>query len=528
VPLRRHQVWLVVALLIALLIATLGFFGWRLAPYVRDRAVKALGDRLESEVQLATLRVTWSPRLGVAGEGLVIRHRGRTDVPPLIELKTFYADATITGLLARPMRLRTLHVTGLRIHIPPRSGKPEPEQTTDSKPEKDAKSDKQEQHDTDLTIDHLLAEDAELHILPKERDHPPRVFLIHRVQLESIGKQTQASFQATLTNPKPRGEIESTGNIGPWGRDEPSLTPVSGTYAFRHADLGTIHGIGGILDSTGKYGGPLERIEVEGETTTPDFSISTAGNPVPLQTKYQAVVDGTNGDTILKRVDATLGKSSMVAKGAIVDVKGADGRLIKVNVVMDNGRIEDMLRLAVKGDRPFMIGAIDLKTDLQIPPGEADVIDKLYLNGQFGLNRARFIVAGIQQKIEELSKRGRGKTDAQGEDESENVVSNMRGRFLLKNATLRFSRLEFEVPGAAVRLSGTYHLRRELIDLQGTLTLQAKISQTVAGYKSVLLKVFDPLFKRKNAGAVIPIKITGTRKDPKFGLDVKRALTRGD
>jgi hypothetical protein len=40
-----------------------------------------------------------------------------------------------------------------------------------------------------------------------------------------------------------------------------------------------------------------------------------------------------------------------------------------------------------------------------------------------------------------------------------------------------------------------------------------------------LLKVFDPLFRHKNAGAVIPITVKGTRKDPKIGLDVKRTLT---
>ena len=44
------------------------------------------------------------------------------------------------------------------------------------------------------------------------------------------------------------------------------------------------------------------------------------------------------------------------------------------------------------------------------------------------------------------------------------------------------------------------------------------------GFASLLLKPFDPLFKKPHAGAVIPIKITGTREKPEFGLDVKRAL----
>jgi hypothetical protein len=542
---KRRRLWIALAMVLVLMLVALGFIGLRLTPYVHDRAVKALSERLESQVDLASLRVTWSPYLGVVGDGLTIRHRGRTDVPPLIEIKSFSADATLLGLIAKPMRLRTVHVSGMKINIPPRQGDQDrPDKQADVQNQADAKADgkggsnsaskdagkgggKNENagdggKGSDLTIDHLLAEDAELSIIPKEADKPPRVFLIHRVELENVGKSSQATFQATLTNPKPRGEIETTGTFGPWGRDEPATTPISGTYTFSHADFSTIHGIAGFLDSTGKYAGPLERIDAEGETRTPDFTIAKAGNPVPLTTKYHAIIDGTKGDVILKRVEATLQKSSMVAQGMVIGVKGADGHLIRVNVVMDNGRIQDLLRLAVKSDKPIMIGAIDLKTDLEIPPGEADVIDKLYLNGHFGLNRARFTNGGIQQKVEQLSQRARGDTDG----EPDSVASNLRGAFTLKKGLLRFSTLDFDVPGAEVHLVGSYHLRSEAFDMQGTLTLQAKISQTMTGYKSVILKMFDPLFKHGDKGAVLPITVTGTRKDPKLGMDIKKALLR--
>ena len=52
--------------------------------------------------------------------------------------------------------------------------------------------------------------------------------------------------------------------------------------------------------------------------------------------------------------------------------------------------------------------------------------------------------------------------------------------------------------------------------------------RTTTGVKSLLLKMVDPLFSRKDAGTVLPIHITGTRSDPKFGVDVKRALLRKD
>jgi hypothetical protein len=532
----NKRVWLPIAFALLLLLGLAGLIGWRLTPYLRDRVVAALADRFDSQVSLTSLRVIWSPRLGVTGEGLVIRHRGRTDVPPLIELQHFAADASLPGLLARPLRLATVRVTGLRINIPPhddrddRKGDDQSPAKSDAKPDaksdskSDSKSKSGDARGTDLTIEHLITEDATLSILPKEADKDPKVFQIHRVQLDSLGLREQASFEATLTNPIPRGDIHATGTIGPWSRDDPGETLLGGNYTFSHADMSVIHGIGGILDSTGRFTGRLDRIEVDGEARVPDFRIAKAGNPVPLQTKFQAIVDGTSGDTILQRVEATLQNSPMVCNGAIIDVKGAQGHDIKVHVTMGAGRIEDMLRLAVRADQPLMTGVVALQADLEIPPGEQDVIDKLRLNGRFGLEQARFTSATVQEKIEELSKRARGKTD----EPADNVASNLRGGFALRDGVLHFSRLEFDVPGAAVHLDGSYALRGEAFDLSGTVTLQAKVSQTVTGYKSMLLKVIDPLFKRKNAGAVIPINVKGTRKDPKIGLDFKRALTGGD
>ncbi len=50
--------------------------------------------------------------------------------------------------------------------------------------------------------------------------------------------------------------------------------------------------------------------------------------------------------------------------------------------------------------------------------------------------------------------------------------------------------------------------------------MEAKLSETQKGIKSILLKVVDPFFKKGKAGAVLPIKITGTLKEPSVGLDL--------
>jgi hypothetical protein len=76
-------------------------------------------------------------------------------------------------------------------------------------------------------------------------------------------------FEAELTNPVPRGEIHTSGRFGPWQREDPSLTPIAGTYAFEEADLGMFDGIEGTLSSTGPYEGVLERIVVAARPARP-------------------------------------------------------------------------------------------------------------------------------------------------------------------------------------------------------------------------------------------------------------------
>jgi hypothetical protein len=55
--------------------------------------------------------------------------------------------------------------------------------------------------------------------------------------------------------------------------------------------------------------------------------------------------------------------------------------------------------------------------------------------------------------------------------------------------------------------------------VHGQLLLDAKLSETTTGFKSILLKAVDPFF-RKEGKTVQPIKVTGTREKPSFGLDL--------
>ena len=116
-----------------------------------------------------------------------------------------------------------------------------------------------------------------------------------------MGPNDPWAYDATLTNAVPRGEIHSTGTFGPWQTESPGDSSVTGHYTFAHADLNSIRGIGGILSSVGDFKGQLDRIEIDGTTETPDFSLDTAKHGMPLHTKFHAIVDGRAGTPILNR-----------------------------------------------------------------------------------------------------------------------------------------------------------------------------------------------------------------------------------
>ena len=480
------------------------------------KLIAVLADRLDSQVQLDSLQLRVLPRLRAEGTGLTIRHKGRTDVPPLISIRSFSVEGGVMPLLRKHVSLVTLE--GLEIKIPPRD-----RDHSDDQPESDQQA-KNEDIGRTFVIDTLVTSDATLTIIPRKENKRPKVWAIHDLNMKAVSFDQAMPFEATVTNAVPPGEISTRGSFGPWGAEDPGQTPLDGTFVFEKADLGVFKGIAGILSAKGTFGGRLEQIEVHGETTTPEFALTSVGHPIPLHANYHTFVDGTNGDTILERIDASFLNTALVAKGGVIDEPGEPGRRVTLDVTMDKARLEDILWLAVKTEKPPMTGALQLTTKLEIPPGDKDVVEKLLLDGKFQIAATRFTDPDIQRKIEELSKRGSGKVEVK---QATRVTSDFAGAFKLANGTLRIPSVAFDVPGAVVRLSGTYALPSERIDFKGTLFLDAKVSETVTGFKSVLLKMVDPLFKGPNGGSAIPIQISGQRSNPSFGLDKARVFKRG-
>lgn len=485
---------------------------------LRQLVIDTLAERLDSQVQLEAFSVDIFPTVHVTGTNLVVRHKGRQDVPPLVSVKGFELDGGLIGLLSRPRRFSTVSLSGLQINIPP-GFKAKGDSTADG-----TATDDQDYGPAAVIVDVLKATDASLVLIPKRAGKEPKVFAVHQLTMQPLGRGEKMSFEATVTNPIPRGLVKAKGSFGPWRRDDPGTTPLDGQYTFDNADLSTVKGVAGILKSEGSFGGQLGRISVQGITHTPDFRVNISSNPVPLDSRFEAVVDGTDGDTYLNTVDAKFLQTSIAASGAIVGAEGVKGKTINLHVKIDTGRVEDVLRLAVKGDTPVMTGALGLHADMNLPAGPEDVMDRFQLAGTFQVTDVHFTNAEVQNKLSDLSERARG---LDPDAHQTHVASNMRGRFRVKDNVLSLQETEFDVPGALVKVGGSYGLDTEALQFDGTVRMKATISQAAGGgVKSVLLKAIDPLFRRNGAGAFIPITIQGTRNDPKIGLDIGRVIRR--
>lgn len=482
----------------------------RAEPILRARVIETLSTRFDSRVELASFGVSVFHGFDVEGSGLKLYPKQLDMQQPLFSVDKFSFRTGWRDLFRTPMHIAQVQVSGLGINMPPKDQRRKIPKL---------ESRRSGQGKIQIVVGELLIDNATLILGTNKPGKVPLDFEISKLRLTSVGAGRPMSFHAILTNPKPVGNIDSTGDFGPYNTESPGDTPVRGKYSFTHADLGTIKGIGGILSSTGVYQGTLNNIVVDGETDTPDFRLTTANYPMPLHTKFHAIVDGTNGDTHLLPVDAMLAHTHIVASGDVVRAQNMPGHDISLDVTVAPAHIDNMLRLGVKTEPPIMTGDLVMHTKLHLPPGEGTVLDRLYLKGNFRITNAHFTSEKIQSKVDELSLRGQGKPKEIREEPHPNIASEMSGDFVLGGEKITIPELHYEVPGAQVAMNGVYSLDGNQFDFKGVARMQAKVSEMVTGWKSLALKLADPLFMKDGAGTEIPIAITGTRSEPHFGVE---------
>jgi hypothetical protein len=505
---------LFLCLAVLLLVAALMLaFNW---PFTRGAVISSLEQDSQAHVQIGAFRETYFPHPGCIAENVTFE---RGSPSPHLAVRRLLISGSYLGLLHR--YIPNVVAEGAVLTVPAGALK---ELFADRSPG---------QRTTGTIVGELDAPGAQVSIA---RDgNQPLVFLLHDLKLQPLAKGSAVRFAAQIGMPEPQGDLVIQGHIGPFRRGDAASAPLSGNYQFTDARLDQFAGVGGTLTSAGKFSGQIRAISLDGTTETPDFQLDVGVHPVPLETRFHAVVNGTNGDLALDPVEALLGKTTILTRATI---QGATTDKAHKTVVLDmvsrRGRVEDLLRLFVHDEQSPMVGAISFRGHVVLPPDDRDFLQKVKLQGTFGIGAAEYTDLQTQRNVEILSARARGEADKIEDDQDrdrkhgtdtvdrdlDRVVSNMKGRFVLQHAVATFSDLSFDVPGASARMSGTYNVQNLKIDMQGTLRMQSKLPDTTTGVKSFLLRIVAPLTHRKKEkqGSIVHLHVTGKYGHPQFAV----------
>jgi hypothetical protein len=134
--------------------------------------------------------------------------------------------------------------------------------------------------------------------------------------------------------------------------------------------------------------------------------------------------------------------------------------------------LSDLLTFLTNPKEPAARGTIIVDAEFDLPQGDQDVLERLELDGSFRAERLRFTDPVTQEKVDSLSRRGRGRPSDLSIDE---MASRVRSAFILRRSTLAFKNLAFEVQGVSVRLAGTCALEPGTLEFTGEVRLKARL-----------------------------------------------------
>jgi hypothetical protein len=483
-------------------------------PFSQERVMQSLRSTFPATVSFQKFHSTYFPHPGCIAEGAVFTRLGATPgTPPVVTIQRLTIRAHYLDLFLRPGYLTAIVLDGFRVHIPP-LGTPVRESNW-------------QEIKSSTRVGEIVADGSSLQIDRASSDEP-LLFTIHALRLYSVSDKQLASFTVSLHISLPPGDVRAQGQFGPWNYSDPGQTPVAGEYTFQNADLGVFPGLAGILSAQDKFQGVLGHIDSQGSIDIPNFMVTRSQHSVHLLSEFHATVNGTNGDVQLDRVSAGFLKTTIIGKGEIAHHAGQDGKVTSVDLAVNDGRIQDVLRLFMRGADPLH-GSTSFRARVIIPPADAPFLHKVRLSGDFGIEDAQFAKTTTQVQVDTLSQKALGEEggkDAEAGD-PRRVISELAGHVELRDAITTFNNFRFAVPGASAEMHGTYNLESRAIDLHGTLRTDEEFSEMTSGFKSVVLRPFDVFFRRKHAGAVMPVHLMGTYDSPEAGLDLPAKKSSG-
>ncbi|MGC2697392.1 MAG: AsmA-like C-terminal region-containing protein, partial [Candidatus Angelobacter sp.] len=246
---------------------------------------------------------------------------------------------------------------------------------------------------------------------------------------------------------------------------------------------------------------------------------------IHISTQFRGTVDVRDGDVLLPSFQARLGNTNLTAHATIA---GSPRKTVTLMVAEGKGEIQDLMLMFSKASQPSVKGPIVFHTQVVLPPEHRPFKERVQLTGDFNVDPARFPAADTQGSIDQLSERAEGKKDKQKDFDQdddatgfERVLTQLKGQVRLRNGVATFSRISFSLPGAHADMMGTYSLIDKRVDLRGKMRMQATVSQATTGKKSFFLKVIDPFYKKKGAGAELPVTMSGTYGHTHFAASLK-------
>lgn len=478
-------------------------------PFNKQALIDVLQEATLRTVTIQSFRSTYFPP-GCVAENIAFERHKHKDKPPIIFIPKLQAEASYATLLTFQHNLSKVSIFGMHVTVPPAqvNGKPDPLMPLNYRTQ-----------GSGLSIGTIFADGAVLDCMYSDPAKKPYRITINKLAVHGVGNNSPIPYRTSLYVSDPPGMVRSEGVFGPWNPQNPGASPLHGSYTYKDANLAALKEVSGTLDSSGTFSGNLKNVRIAGKADIPNFTVSDTSHKRALSTTYQVAVDGVHGDISLENVVAHFGQTTLAVTGSIAGDARHKGKLISLQLSSDHGRIEDLVKLFVSAPNSPMIGNIAFRGKLTVPPGSPNLIQRMDLEGHFDVTSGKFTDQALEQDVTRLSNSANGGK----KDQKENpvtVLSGLKAQVSARDGIAHLSNVSFNVPGAHADLGGTYSLLNYTTNLYGVLTTEGNVSNATTGFKSFILKVMNPFFKRKHHAKVVGFKLSGRYGNTNMMLDL--------
>jgi hypothetical protein len=470
-------------------------------PFTQERVLRALGRATHTTVTAKAFDSN------VVQPGCTVRNVTFTSASglPIAKADAIHVRSSWMNLLLLRKEVRRMEVLGLHTRIPGNSWRSQGGGT--SEPSK-------------VVVRELVADGATLGFVSGGENSRPLEFGMRKLRITNLGPDRRVGYSALIRNPHPPGELRVEGFAGPVASGGASMTPVSGVFELRDADLNRYDGVGGILGGKGGFSGPLAKVRVAGTAAVRGFEVNNSGKPVDLEGSYRALVNGQTGDIELEWADARFLSTYVRLTGSVRAHPESSGKTVQMDFVSREARIDDLLLVFTRSKVANLEGPMKMRGNVALPMTGEAFLRRLRLQGVFDIDNARWTRSRTQNKMEELSARARGDKEEFKNNGAlaQPVVTDLSGSVAVRDGVAMLRDIVFEIPGALASGGGTYNLVTKRVDLNGRVRMSADVSEATSGIKSVLLRPFNALFRRKrnDPGATLSVSIVGTYPRPQY------------